>query len=226
VEELSGGRVAYVYMPNTAEAGYTYFNRYYFSQIDKQAAVIDERFNTGGDIADYVIDYLRRPLMSLMMTREGRDQSSPLGSIYGPKVMVINEMSGSGGDALPWYFRKAGIGPLIGKRTWGGLVGIYDYPELMDGGFVTAPRIAIYGLKGEWEVENHGIAPDYDVEMDPQAWREGRDPQLEKAVQVVLQELKEHPLQQYARPPYPNYHQNFGVETVKHGTARERAPSR
>ena len=217
VDQMTGGRVAYVYLPNTAEDGYTYFNRYYFSQIEKEAAVIDERFNTGGDIADYIVDYLRRPIMSLMMTREGRDQSSPLGSIYGPKVMVINEMSGSGGDALPWYFRKAGVGPLIGKRTWGGLVGIYDYPELMDGGGVTAPRIAIYGLQGQWEVENHGIPPDYDVEMDPQAWRSGHDPQLEKAVQVVLQQLKEHPLQKYARPAYPNFHQNFGVETVNTG---------
>lgn len=215
VDQLSGGRVAYVYLPDTADGGYTYFNRYYFSQIDKQAAVIDERFNTGGDIADYIIDYLRRPIMSLMMTREGRDQSSPLGSIYGPKVMVINEMSGSGGDALPWYFRKAGIGPLIGKRTWGGLVGIYDYPELMDGGRVTAPRIAIYGLQGHWEVENHGIAPDFDVEMNPEAWRNGHDPQLEKAVAVVLQELKEHPPQHYERPPYPNYHQKFGVAAAK-----------
>ena len=215
VDQLSGGRVAYVYLPDTANGGYTYFNRYYFSQIDKQAAVIDERFNTGGDIADYIIDYLRRPIMSLMMTREGRDQSSPLGSIYGPKVMVINEMSGSGGDALPWYFRKAGIGPLIGKRTWGGLVGTYDYPELMDGGHVTAPRIAIYGLQGHWEVENHGIPPDFDVEMNPEAWRNGHDPQLEKAIQVVLQELKEHPPQHYPRPPYPNYHQKFGVAAAK-----------
>ncbi len=225
VDELTGGRVAYVYLPNTAEAGYTYFNRYYFSQINKEAAVIDERFNTGGDIADYIVDYLRRPIMSLMMTRDGREQSSPLGSIYGPKVMVINEMSGSGGDALPWYFRKAAIGPLVGKRTWGGLVGIYDYPELMDGGFVTAPRIAIYGLQGQWEVENHGIAPDYDVEMDPEAWRNGRDPQLEKAVNLVLGELKAHPLQKYARPAYPNFHQNFGVETVKHPAGSGSQPS-
>jgi tricorn protease len=139
--------------------------------------------------------------------------------------MVINEMSGSGGDALPWYFRKAGIGPLIGKRTWGGLVGIYDYPELMDGGGVTAPRIAIYGLQGQWEVENHGIPPDYDVEMDPQAWREGHDPQLEKAVQIVLQELQQHPPQHYARPPYPNYHQNFGVETAKQPSNGASSPS-
>jgi len=139
VEELSGGRLAYVYLPNTAGAGYTNFNRYYFAQIEKEGAVLDERFNGGGLLADYIIDQLRRPIMSLMTTREGRDFSSPRGSIYGPKAMIINEMAGSGGDAMPWYFRKAGIGPLIGKKTWGGLVGIYDYPPLLDGG-VTAPR--------------------------------------------------------------------------------------
>ncbi|PYS77685.1 MAG: protease, partial [Acidobacteria bacterium] len=125
VDQLSGGRVAYVYLPNTAGAGFTNFNRYYFSQTDKQAVVIDERFNSGGDIADYIIDALRRPPMSRVTTREGEDYSYPVGSIYGPKVMLINEMAGSGGDALPWYFRKAGLGPLVGKKTWGGLVGIY-----------------------------------------------------------------------------------------------------
>src|SRR5207237_1270247 len=190
VYEMSGGKVAYVYLPDTADGGYTYFNRYYFSQIDKQAAVIDERFNTGGDIADYIVDHLHRPIMSLMMTREGQQFSSPLGSIYGPKVMIINQLSGSGGDALPWYFRKAGIGPLIGKRTWGGLVGIYDYPALMDGGRVTAPRIAIYGLKGDWEVENHGVPPDTEVELDPKAVRDGHDPELESAVNTVMELLQ------------------------------------
>ncbi len=143
--------------------------------------------------------------------REGNDWSSPTESIYGPKVMIVNEMAGSGGDALPWYFRKAGIGPLVGKNTWGGLVGIQGYPELIDGGFVTAPRDAIYGLKGDWEVENHGIAPDYDVDLDPAAVRQGHDPQLEKAVEVVMQLLKEHPLPTYQHPPYPNYHANDGL---------------
>jgi tricorn protease len=206
VDELSGGRIAYVYLPNTAGEGYTNFNRYYFAQVGKAGAVLDERFNGGGFIADYIIDYLRRPLMSLMTTREGQDFSSPRGSIYGPKAMIINEMAGSGGDAMPWYFRKAGIGPLIGKKTWGGLVGIYDYPSLMDGGSVTAPRIAIYGLNGEWEVENVGIAPDIEVELDPKLVREGRDPQLEKAVEVVLDQLKKNPLPQHKKPAYPNYH--------------------
>jgi len=208
VDQMTGGRVAYVYLPNTAGAGYSNFNRYFFAQVGKEAVIIDERFNEGGQLADYIVDYLRRPLMSKVVTREGADWSSPSEAIYGPKVMIINEMAGSGGDALPWYFRKAGIGPLVGKQTWGGLVGIGGYPELIDGGGVTAPRFALYGLKGEWEVENHGIAPDYDADLDPAAVRQGHDPQLEKAVEVVLQLLKEHPLPQYSRPAYPNYHEH------------------
>ena len=208
VDQATGGRVAYVYVPNTAGAGYTSFNRYFFSQVGKDAAIIDERFNEGGQLADYIIDYLGRPLRSKVVTREGHDWSSPSEAIYGPKVMIINEMSGSGGDALPWYFRKAGLGPLIGKRTWGGLVGIGGYPELIDGGRVTAPRAAIYGLNGEWEVENHGIQPDVEVDLEPAAWRQGHDAQLEKAIEVVMQQLKEHPLPQIKRPPYPNYHEH------------------
>ncbi|MFZ0961701.1 MAG: PDZ domain-containing protein [Terriglobia bacterium] len=206
VDELSGGKLAYVYLPNTAGAGYTNFNRYYFAQVGKQGAVLDERFNGGGQLADYIIDYLHRPVMSQVMTREGEPYSEPEEAIFGPKAMIINEFAGSGGDAMPWYFRKAGVGPLVGTRTWGGLVGIGGYPQLMDGGTVTAPRWAIYGLKGQWEVENHGIAPDVEVELDPKLVREGHDPQLERAVQVVLDLLKEHPLPSYPKPPYPNYH--------------------
>ena len=208
VDQATGGRVAYVHVPNTAGAGYTSFNRYFFSQVGKDAAIIDERFNEGGQLADYIIDYLRRPLMSKVVAREGHDWSSPSEAIYGPKVMIINEMAGSGGDALPWYFRKAGLGPLVGKKTWGGLVGIGGYPELLDGGRVTSPRAAIYGLNGEWEVENHGIPPDYDVDLDPAAFREGHDAQLDKAIEVVMQALKEHPPQQHPRPAYPNYHEH------------------
>lgn len=211
VDELSGGKVAYVYVPNTAGAGYNSFTRYYFAQVGKDAAIVDERFNEGGQLADFMIDSMRRPLMSRIHTREGEDWSSPTEAIFGPKVMIINEMAGSGGDALPWYFRKAGIGPLVGKKTWGGLVGIGGYPELIDGGYVMAPRDAIYGLKGEWEVENHGIPPDYDVDFDPAAVRQGHDPQLEKAVDVVMQLLKEHPVPVYHHPPYPNYHANDGL---------------
>ncbi len=208
VDQATGGRIAYVHVPNTAGGGYTSFNRYFFSQVGKQGAIIDERFNEGGQLADYIIDYLRRPMMSKVVTREGHDWSSPSEAIYGPKVMIINEMSGSGGDALPWYFRKASLGPLIGNKTWGGLVGIGGYPELIDGGRVTAPRAAIYGLNGDWEVENQGVAPDVEVDLEPAAWRTGRDAQLEKAIEVVMQQLKEHPLPEIKRPPYPNYHEH------------------
>ncbi len=209
VDKLSGGKLAYVYLPNTAGAGYTNFNRYYFAQVGKEGAVLDERFNGGGDLADYIIDYLRRPVMSFVMTREGETYSEPQEAIYGPKTMIINEFAGSGGDAMPWYFRKAGIGPLVGTRTWGGLVGIGGYPVLMDGGFVTAPRWAIYGTKGEWEVENHGIAPDLEVELDPKLVRQGHDPQLEKAVEVTMEALKKNPPPEYKKPAYPNYHQHL-----------------
>jgi tricorn protease len=119
--------------------------------------------------------------------------------------MIANQMSGSGGDALPWLFKKAGIGPLVGERTWGGLVGIGGYPRLIDGGGVTAPRWALYGTKGEWEVENHGIAPDVEVEQDPALVRQGHDPQLERAVQLALDALAKTPPPKLARPPYPNY---------------------
>ena len=210
VDQLTGGRVAYVHLPDTADGGFTNFNRYFFAQVGKDAVILDERFNHGGDLADYIIDYLRRPLLSMITAREGADFSSPGGAIYGPKVMIVNEFAGSGGDAMPWYFRRSGIGPLVGTRTWGGLVGIYDYPQLIDGGSVTAPRVAIYGLKGDWEVENHGITPDVEVEMDPAVVREGHDPQLEKAVEVILDQLKKNPPPSYTKPAYPDYHQKVG----------------
>ena len=207
VDELTGGRVAYIYLPDTYAGGYTNFNRYYFAQVDKQAAIIDERFNGGGQIADYIIDYLRRPLLNKFTMREGEDITTPTEAIFGPKVMIINEMAGSGGDALPWMFRKTGIGPLVGKRTWGGLVGHYTNPaDLLDGGFAGTPNLAFYTVDGKWEVENHGVPPDIEVEMDPKAVREGRDPQLEKAAEVVLEMLKKNPPPSVKRPPYPKYH--------------------
>ncbi len=205
VDELSGGKLAYVHVPDTARGGYVNFNRYYFSQADKQGAVIDERYNHGGAIADYIIDLLERPLRNCATTREGEKWCSPLAQIYGPKTMVINEMSGSGGDALPWMFRQDKIGPLVGTRTWGGLVGISGYPSLLDGGYVMAPRAAIYGLHGQWEVENHGVAPDIEVENDPASVAAGHDLQLEKAVQVTLENLKKNPVVIPDHPPYPDY---------------------
>jgi len=203
VDKLSNGRVSYVYLPNTAGAGYIYFNRYYFAQLGKEGLVVDERFNGGGQAADYIVDMLDRPLLSYWSTRDGKDFPTPLGSIFGPKAMIINEYAGSGGDALPWYFRRRELGPLIGKRTWGGLIGVYDYPPLMDGGYVTAPRLAFWNPEGEWDVENIGVSPDIEVEMTPAEVIAGRDPQLEKAVEVVLEAIKKQPFKRPPRPPYP-----------------------
>jgi tricorn protease len=206
VDELSGGKLAYVHVPDTAVGGWINFNRYYFAQVGKQGAVIDERYNHGGEVADYIIDMLKRPLRNCAISREGEKFCSPLAQIYGPKTMIINEMSGSGGDALPWMFRQDKIGPLVGMKTWGGLVGIFGYPPLLDGGFVTAPRVAIYGLHGDWEVENKGIPPDIEVENDPASVAAGHDRQLEKAVEVTMEALKKNPVTIPDHPPYPNYH--------------------
>jgi len=206
VGELSGGKVAYVYMPNTGGSGYTNFNRYFYSQLDKQGLVLDERYNEGGFIADYVVDVLKRFPLSGAIERDGKPIHDPVGAIYGPKAMLINMNSGSGGDAMPWYFRKADIGKLVGTRTWGGLVGIGGYPPLLDNGYVMAPRYAIYGLNGDWEVENRGIAPDVMVEELPKDVAAGHDRQLETGVQLVLDELKAHPVPEMPIPPYPNYH--------------------
>ena len=206
VDELSGGKLAYVHVPDTNIGGYLNFNRFYFGQVGKEAAIIDERYNHGGEIADSIIDLLERPLRNCAITREGEKFCSPLEQIYGPKTMIINEMSGSGGDALPWMFKQDKVGQLVGTRTWGGLVGIWGYPVLMDGGGVTAPRGAIYGLHGEWEVENQGISPNVEVENDPASVASGHDAQLEKAVQITLDALKKNPVVIPDHPPYPNYH--------------------
>ncbi len=217
VDELSGGKLAYVYVPDTSPPGYESFNRYYFSQTNKQGAVIDERFNGGGSLADYMVEWMSRPLLNFIYFREGRDVPTPLGAIYGPKAMIVNELAGSGGDALPWYFRKMKIGPTVGKRTWGGLVAAVGAPTLMDGGAVRAPDAAIYGLNGEWEVENVGTPADIEVELDPALWRQGRDAQLEKAVQYLMDELKKNPPPQYKRPAFPNYHKGTAAGSGSSG---------
>jgi tricorn protease len=205
VSELSGGKLAYVYLPNTGGAGYTNFNRYYFAQIDREGVVIDERFNGGGAAADYMIGYMTRPLMNYWSTREGDDFTTPVAAIYGPKTMIINEYSSSGGDLLPWLFRENKVGTLVGKRTWGGLVGIYGYPTLVDGGSVTAPRVAFRNLQGELDVENKGVAPDVEVDLDPKMWRAGRDLQLEKAVEVALADVRKNPRRKPVNGKFPNY---------------------
>jgi len=202
VQEATEGRVAYVYVPNTAGQGHEYFKRYFFPQTDKEALILDDRHNSGGQIADYYIDLLRRPFRSHWAMRYGDDLDTPMGSIQGPKAMLIDENAASGGDLLPWMFRQAGLGPLVGRRTWGGLVGVLGFPELMDGGFVTAPNVAIWTRDG-FIVENEGVPPDIDVELSPAAAAAGYDAQLEKAIEVILDQLEKNPPVHDERPPFP-----------------------
>lgn len=203
VEEASGGRVAYVYVPNTSTQGYMYFRRYFFPQAYKEAIIVDERFNGGGSVADYYIDWLSKPFIAMWAMRYGADLKTPSASIQGPKVMLINEMAGSGGDLLPWMFRHFKLGPLVGKRTWGGLVGVLGFPVLMDGGSITAPNLAFWTEEEGFGVENVGVPPDIEVEITPADYAAGRDPQLEKALDVILDMLKKNPPQKMQRPPYP-----------------------
>jgi tricorn protease len=202
VTEATKGQVAYVYVPNTAGLGHDYFKRYFFPQANRKAVIVDERFNGGGQLADYYIDLLTKPYQAYWNMRYGRDLKSPSASIQGPKVMLIDETAGSGGDMLPWMFRKFKVGTLVGKRTWGGLVGILGFPEFIDGGGVTAPNVGIWTKDG-FVVENVGVAPDIEVEQTPAEVIKGNDPQLEKAIQVALQQLAEHPEVAPMRPPYP-----------------------
>jgi tricorn protease len=203
VEQLSGGKLAYVYLPDTGAGGFTSFNRYYFAQTDKQGVVIDERFNGGGQMADYIIEVLGRRLQGYWQPRYGAIERTPQASILGPKVMIANEVSGSGGDALPWMFKHNQLGTLVGKRTWGGLVGISQMPQLMDGGQVTSPNVGFFSPAGQWDVENHGVEPDVAVEQDPKAVATGHDPQLEAAVKLAMQKLG--PATPPPRPPFPVY---------------------
>jgi tricorn protease len=200
VDKLSGGRLAYVWLPNTATPGYTSFTRYYYSQQDKEGAVIDERYNQGGQVADYIVNELDRRIMGYFAQRDGEPSTSPTAGIYGPKVMLINESAGSGGDALPYYFRLRKIGPLIGTRTWGALVGTTGVPPMIDGAGITAPNLAFYNLKGEWDVENIGVAPDIEVQYTPAEVNKGHDPQLERAVQEALKLLEQNPVRRVPRP--------------------------
>jgi tricorn protease len=203
VEEATAGRVAYVYVPDTSVPGYMYFRRYFFPQAYKEAIIVDERFNGGGSVADYYLDWLSKPFIARWAMRYGADLKTPSASIQGPKVMLINEMAGSGGDLLPWMFRKFSLGPLIGKRTWGGLVGVLGFPVLMDGGFITAPNLAFWTEEDGFGIENVGVPPDIEVEMTPADYQAGRDPQLEKAIEVIKDMLKKNPPKKLQRPPYP-----------------------
>jgi tricorn protease len=201
VEQLSGGKLAYVFVPDTLFAGLASFDRYFFSQVDKQGVVIDERFNDGGQIADFIINVLSVKPSLVLTSRTGALRNQPGEAIFGPKVMLANESSGSGGDALPWLFKRAKLGPVIGTRTWGGFVGFDENePRLIDGGVVTVPNEGLFDAENHWVIENEGTPPDIEVEQDPALVRQGHDPQLERAVLVAMDALKANPPPVFKRP--------------------------
>jgi tricorn protease len=204
VDAATGGRVAYVHVPDTSLAGHASFKRYFFPQTHKEALILDDRNNGGGFVADYYIDTLRKQPVMRWATRYGKDLRTPRATIDGPKVMIINEGAGSGGDLLPWMFRKFQLGPIVGTRTWGGLVGNLEIHTLMDGGTITAPNIAGWTSQDGWVIENEGVPPDIEVEDSPQAMLAGRDPQLEKAIELALEALKKSPRSDPPHPAYPD----------------------
>lgn len=204
VERLSGGRIGYVYVPDTGIEGQTELVRQFRAQFTKEGLIIDERFNSGGQIPDRFVELLNRPLYNFWGVRDGRDWQWPPVAHDGPKAMLINGWSGSGGDCFPFYFKKAGLGPLVGMRTWGGLIGISGAPRLIDGGSVTVPTFGIYSTDGQWIIEGYGVEPDVEVVDDPGLMAKGGDPQLERAVELVMAELARRPPRKPAKPAYPD----------------------
>lgn len=206
VEEMSAGRLAYVWLPNTGQGGFEAFNRYYFAQQDKDGVVIDERNNGGGSAADYMIDVMDRELLGYFNSKVGNKYppfTTPMAGLWGPKVMIINERAGSGGDLLPYMFREKEIGPLIGTRTWGGLVGTWDTPQFIDGGGMIAPRGGFFNTEGKWDVEDKGISPDIQVMQKPDAVINGKDPQLQRSVNEALKLLEKHNIELKEEPAPP-----------------------
>jgi len=202
VDIATGGKVGYVYVPDTGYLGQNELVRQFAPQTEKEGMIIDERFNGGGQVPDRFIELLNRPLLNYWAVRDFKDSKTPEVSNNGPKVMMINGWSGSGGDAFPYYFRKNGLGPLVGTRTLGGLIGISGNPGLIDGGFITAPGYAFWNSHGKWEVEGYGVDPDHKVEDLPPNINDSKDPQLDKAIEVITDLLKKNPPIKPERPKY------------------------
>ncbi|MDQ2919240.1 MAG: S41 family peptidase, partial [Verrucomicrobiota bacterium] len=200
VDKLSGGRLAYVWLPNTGMPGYTSFIRYFYAQQDKQGTIVDVRYNQGGFVGDFIINQLERKPLGYFTIRDGEPFTSPIAGVFGPTVMLANETSGSGGDALPFFFKERKLGPLIGRRTWGGLVGTTGVPPTIDGGGITAPALAFYNLDGKWDVENVGVTPDIEVENTPSEVAKRHDTQLERAITEGVKLLEANPVKRMPRP--------------------------
>lgn len=204
VDKMTGGRAGYVHVPDTAGGGWTSFIRYYYSQVGKDGMIVDERFNSGGLITDFIIYEMNKTLDAAFTPRTGKDWPTPGATIYGPKVMVTNEFAGSGGDMFPWLFKHKKIGQIVGKRTWGGLVASFGFPTV-DGGFINSPNCAFYNVhEDKWEVEGYGVDPDIEVELDPFLWRQGKDAQLEKAIEVINKQLSTYKAKVLKRPTNPD----------------------
>ena len=195
VDELSGGKIGYLHLPNTAVGGQQGFAKGYYPNLRKEGLIIDERFNGGGFIPDFFMNILRQKLVNLWKPRHGQDWRTPGTAFLGHLAMISNGYAGSGGDALPYYFKYYELGPVIGTRTWGGLVGISRGIRLMDGGSVTFPEFGLFNTQGQWDVENYGVDPTIPIDNLPHEEIAGRDPQLEKAVEVLLQKIKDEPVE-------------------------------
>ena len=210
VDEMTDGKVGYIYVPNTGTDGQNDLFRQFYGQISKEGLIIDERWNGGGQIPNRFIELLNRPRSNYWARRDGKDWPWPHDSHQGAKVMLINGAAGSGGDMFPWLFREAGLGKIIGTRTWGGLIGISGNPSLIDGGYTAVPTFGFYETDGTWGIEGHGVEPDIEVIADPALMVDDgnpltpHDPQLDVAIQVVLEEIVLHPYVVPARPAYPD----------------------
>ena len=196
-------------MPNTAWWGQTELLRQLAAQTDKEGLIVDERFNSGGQLGARFVELLNRRPLTFKAYRHGPDLKYPLLAHFGAQVMLINGFSGSGGDAFPWMYRQVGRGPIIGTRTWGGLIGPVMSHRLMDGGVVSVPPLRLYGPDGRWFAEGHGVEPDIHVVADPTALARGVDPQLERAIEEVLRMVTKQPS---PIPPRPAYVDRSGVE--------------
>lgn len=211
VEEASSGRIGYIYVPNTGVQGQNELFRQFYGQIAKDALIIDERWNGGGQIPTRFIELLNRPRTNYWYRRDGQDWAWPPDSHQGPKAMLINGAAGSGGDMFPWLFKHNELGKLIGRRTWGGLVGISGVPPLIDGGYTAVPTFGFYERNGTWGIEGHGVDPDIEVMDDPTELARGNDPQLEAAIQHLLEQLETGSYTPPGRPTPPD-RSGFGIE--------------
>ncbi|NOZ56967.1 MAG: protease, partial [Calditrichaeota bacterium] len=202
VENATKGQVGYIYLSDMSSRGLNEFIEEFYPQIRKKGLIIDVRYNGGGFVDYLILERLRRVLVGMGMSRNAADHPIPENVFHGHLVAICNHYSASDGDIFPYYFQKYKLGPVIGTRTWGGVRGIRGYLRLLDGGYITVPEFSIYGLDSKWVIENHGVDPDIVVDNRPDLVVKGRDPQLEKAIEVIMEKIRKEPKTFPPRPPY------------------------